>query len=80
MPGVALLRHRRASSLVPVSQRHSIQPSSFHLRLVVQREMRTQSQAVRHQRTPLPETQTEPNQTPPTDYQTVIRQYILEQT
>lgn len=54
LPGVALLRHRRATGVVPVSERHAVQPGRVRVRLVVQREVRPEQGAVPHQRAAVP--------------------------
>jgi len=55
VPSVALLRHRRPASVVPVPERHTVQPGRVRVRLVVQREVRPQQGAVPHQREAVPD-------------------------
>lgn len=55
VPGVALLRHRRATGLVPVPERHTVQPGRVRVRLVVQRAVRPEQRAVPHQREAVPD-------------------------
>jgi len=40
VPGLALLRHRRTAGVVPVPERHAVQPGRVRVRLVVQRAVR----------------------------------------
>lgn len=76
MPGVALLRHRRPTSNVSLSERHAIQPGSLRLRLVVQREVRAQPKALRHQQSTLRYAHREPDQTSPTDHKGASGKYL----
>lgn len=76
MPGVALLRHRRPTSNVSLSERHAIQPGSLRLRLVVQREVRAQPEALRHQQPTLRYAHRESDQTPSTDHEGAPGEYF----
>lgn len=55
VPGVALLRRGRPASVVPVSERHAVQPGRVRVRLVVQRPVRPQQGPVPHQRAAVPD-------------------------
>lgn len=76
MPGVALLRHRRPTGNVSLPERHAIQPSGIRLRLVVQREMRAQPEALRHQQSTLRYAHREPDQTSPADHEGASGEYL----
>lgn len=76
MSGVALLRHRRPTGNVSLSERHAIQSGGLRLRLVVQREMRAKPETLRYQQPTLRHAHREPDQTSPADHEGASREYF----